>query len=263
MASQQTISFQAGLGFASKINYQGAGITEQDKSNIHFGFNYTHFIKPKLAIETGLGLSTYSTNVMLPNSYYSTANEVDSFGSGFEFRANVSNYKEEQKLYMATIPLHLRFEGKLTPKGLNIYASGGVKFMLPVSQEVNAAASSVETTGFYPNNQLLIKNVPTHGFTTRNNVNTTVDSPYKFSVALSTELGVKLHIENYDVYFGTFLDYGLTDIRKDVDTNASVISYVDADVPTESNGVSTLKGIDNVRLISFGLQLRFPLYTLK
>lgn len=261
--SQKSISFQTDFGFLSKINYQGAGVHERDNFNLHFGFNYTHFIKPKLALETGLGLSNYKADIMLPSVYNGKSNEVDASGSGFEFRAATTNYVEEQQLLMATIPLRLRFEGALTPEGVNFYASGGVKFMLPVSQEVNVTASNVSTTGFYPNNNLLIKDVPVHGFANRGNVRSTVDSPYKFSLALSTELGVKLRLENYDFYFGGFLDYGLTDIRKNAKVSNSVIAYVDADAPLKSNGVSILKGVNNVRLISFGLQLRFPLYKFK
>lgn len=263
LASQQTISFQTDVGLLSKINYQSATISTQDKNNIHFGVNYTYFVSPKLAVETGVGLSTYTTNVMLPERYTDTANEVDSFGSGFQFITTAVKYTEAQKLYMATIPVRLRFEDALTPNGINIYASGGVKFMLPISQEANVSANSVTTTGYYPNNQLVIKDIPKHGFTTHNNVNTTVNMAYKLSLALSAELGVKLRLENYDFYFGGFLDYGLTDIRKNEGANSNVIAYIDGDAPIQPNGISTLKGIEKVNLIAFGLQLRFPLYTLK
>lgn len=260
---QKSISFQTDFAYVSKINYQGADITEKSNITTHFGFNYTHFIKPKFAIETGLGLSNYSNKIMLPNTYSATTYEVDSFGSGFEFRVASNNYEEAHKILLATIPLRLRFEGPLTSNGLIFYASGGVKLMLPVSQKVNASANSITTTGYYPNNDLLIENVPAHGFITQNNVKTTINDPYKSSFALTAELGVKLRVENYGFYAGGFLDYSITDIRKDINTNNSVIAYVDADAPTKSNGVSTLTGIDKANLISFGLQLRFPLCQLK
>ena len=261
-ASQESISFQTDFGYFSKINYQSADVTEKNNIRAHFGVNYTRFIKPKFAIETGLGLSNYSNKIMLPTKYNTTSNEVDSFGSGFEFRVTSDNYEEQQKLLLATIPLRFRFEGSLIPNGLVFYSSLGVKYMLPVSQNVDVSANSVTTTGYYPNNNLLIENVSAHGFTTKEDVKTTVDSPYKPSFSLTAELGVKLQLErNYSFYVGGFLDYGLTDIRKNANTNDNVIVYIDE--PIESNGVSTLKGIDSVRLVSFGLQFRFPLYALK
>lgn len=262
LASQQTISFQTDVGFLSKINYQSANISTQNKTNIHFGINYTYFVSPKLAVETGVGLSTYTTNAMLPETYTHTTNEADSFGAGFQFKTTAVKYTEAQKLYMATIPVRLRFENTLTPNGVTIYASGGVKLMLPVSQEANVSANRVTSTGYYPNNQLGVKDIPKHGFTT-SNINTTINTAYKLSIALSADLGVKLRLDNYDFYFGGFLDYGVTDIRKNESTNNNIIAYLDGNSPFKPNGISTLKSVKKINLIAFGLQLRFPLYTIK
>lgn len=263
LVSQQKISFQTDFGFVSKINYQGRGIIEKENFNphFHFGLNYTYFVKPEFAVETGLGLATYSANIMLLSPYSNTTNEVDSFGAGFEFRVRATNYIEKQRLLMATIPLRIRFESVSTYRRVGVYASGGLKFMLPISQKVDVSASSITTEGFYPNNRLLIKDVPIHGFTTKKDVRTTINSPYNFSVALSTELGVKLRLRNYEFYFGGFLDYGINDIRKTTTTNTNhnLISYTGSNVSTKSNGLHSLKRIDSVRLLSFGLQLRFPL----
>lgn len=262
--SQDFVSFQTDFGYFSKINYKSAIVTERNNIRTHLAVNYTRFIKPNLAIETGLGLSNYSNTVVLASNYKATSNEVDSFGSGFEFGVMADNYEEQQKILLATIPLRLRFEDSLTANGVIFYSSIGVKYMLPIYQKFNALVNSITTTGYYPNNKLLIENVPTHGFTTKEDVKATVDSSYKPSFSLTAELGVKLQIEKkYAFYVGGFLDYGLTDVRKDANTNDNVIVYVDGDTPTESNGISTLKGVDNVRLVSFGLQLRFPLYTIK
>ena len=263
VVGQNSISFQTDLGYFSKIDYQGAGITEDNNIKTNFVVNFTHFIKPKFALEAGIGLSSYLNKIMLPNMYNASDNEVDSFGSGFEFRVLANNYEEEQKLLLATIPLRLRFEGSLVPKGYIFYGSIGGKYMIPVSQKNVVTANSIETSGYYPNNNLLVENVPKHGFYTQNDVKTTADSSFKSSFALAAELGVKLKSESLGIYIGGFLDYGLTDIRKEANTNESVIAYADADLSAKSNGVSTLRGIDHVRLISCGFQFRFALCEFK
>jgi OmpA-OmpF porin, OOP family len=255
-AQTNEISFSAGGGL-SGLSYTIKNGSSTLKPGFQAGVGVTHFLNSRWGIATGLELGYYRTRATLaPNTVFS-AYEIDSEGNAFEYRVKTKGYEEKQKLYALQVPLMLQFQ-PLSKSRTQLYALGGVKFALPVSSSYQTKADEINATGYYPDVNAEITDLPAHGFGTQTNWTNKGDYDFKLSYALAAETGARFRLSsgNY-LYAGLFIDYGLNNIKKQ-EGDQTLLTYNPTAVnQSQANGVFSLANTTGaVRLLTYGIKLR-------
>jgi len=260
-ASAQTPEFRisAGAGIGG-MQYSINGGNSSLKMGYQLGAGYTYFLNERWGLGAGMELGFYQTNAELSDGKMITTNMVDSEGDGFEHRLQTKGYKEKQRLFTLNIPLTVQFQ---TPshKSIQWYAKGGFKIAVPLRSSFKAHADEVQASGYYPDFNLEITDLPAHGFGKYSNWNG--EGSYKLNLSASAiaETGAKFKLcPGHFIYAGVYLDYGLNNIKQD-QGNPSLISYNYVKLSeSKANGIFSLTdATGNVRLISYGLKIGYNL----
>ena len=221
------------------------------------GLGYTHYFNNHWGILTGIEARYSSNTFELDDNVQFLSNEIDDQGSAFEYRVSTSGYEEDQKFYSLGIPLMLQYRGMISNRtGFYIGLGGKVLF----SQKLDSEASSktMSLSGYYPDLNLEIDDLPAHGFGTINNWAADSKVSLKTSILLSVEGGLTFKLkENLKLYTGIYADYGLTDMQEDSRTN-NIVSYNSQSLEgAVSNGVlSTESIVEESHYFSAGAQLK-------
>src|SRR5690606_28720098 len=172
----------------SGLNYKSTLVDETLGFGGGLGVGYTHFLNSEWGIGTGLDLQ-YSTNSLgIPNQTLANY-EVDSRTSAFEYRVNTIGYKEKQNFVSLAIPVFLQYRTAFSPKTKGYINIGG-KLLLPGKKNVDAKANTLALSGYYPDTNLEIDDLPNHGFGTLNNWSEETKISLKTAVLLSVETGL-------------------------------------------------------------------------
>jgi hypothetical protein len=246
-------------GGRSALDYQIDNATKKMKTGFQAGIGYTKKINKHWGIQTGLELASYRTELALHNSNTYTSYQVDSEGQGFEYRTEVSGQKEKQSLYTINIPVMVQYV--TGEKKAKFYGQAGVKIGLPLDGTNKTSATELKTTGYYPEMNVVLTDLPSHGFGTQANWEGIGALNTKVSYAAAAEAGVKLNIfGNSAMYIGAYLDYGLNDIRKE-DKGVSLVSYNESGiVQRQAYSALEIPGMaKDLRLVAYGVRVRFGL----
>jgi hypothetical protein len=223
------------LGGALKVGYI-YGIT--DHIGIGLGAEFAHY---KQLVSFG------RANATLTNF------EVDQTGSAFAYNVSSVNYKEEQTLQAVQIPLFLQYKTNINT-GVDFNFRAGVKYFLPVNYKIEASAASVNGTGYYPDVNLTIDNLPEFGFGSQANYNATGEYQTKGILMSTFELGFTFELnEKSGLYTAMFLDSGYGTII-DQKQNESYIGYNPSAVTgRKANGLYSTDKNATVKPVAFGL----------
>ncbi len=256
-AQQNEFSLYAGGGMQG-LQYDNTHGGISIKPGFQAGIGYTRFLSGHWGIRSGLEIGYYHTRATLNPGAAFTQNYVDSEGEGFEYRVKAGGYREDQKAYTLSIPLLLQFQTPGHGKQ-QFYALGGAKLGIPLSQTYSAQADEISGSGYYPNLDLEITDLPVHGFGKQAGWKGKGDNDLKIAVSLAAEAGVRFHVSaNSYLYTGAWIDYGLNNMKKTAG-NASLLTY-DPNGLTESKatGIFALAGTTgDVRLMAYGIKLGF------
>lgn len=217
---------------------------------------YIYPLLKHIGIGTGVELAQYNQNVFFSQGLTTLTNfEVDQTGSAFAYNVSSVNYKEEQTLQAIQIPLFLQYKTAINT-GIDFNFRAGVKYFIPVNYKIEASASSVKGTGYYPDVNLTIDNLPEYGFGTQ--ANYAASGEYKTKgVFMSTfELGFTFQLSKSNaLYTAMFLDNGYGSIL-DQKQNESYIGYNPAAVTDrKANGLYSTDKNATVKPVAFGLTL--------
>lgn len=257
MAQTHEFGFAAGAGYGG-LRYEVKGEDSKLKPTVNFGLSYTWLCKAGWGLHTGLQLGFMRTETALPGNTMYASNAVDSENEGFEFRVQQKDYAETQKVYTIDIPLLLQWQTSSQSK-TEFYARAGGKLSIPVKRSFDATAAELTTTGYYPSYNVELANLPAFGFGTKQNWKHEGDFDLKASLALAAEAGAKFRIgKSRSLYAGAYLDYGLTDMRKQNDNN-SYFQYSTSGF--DNTGASSLlnrQEVDGkIRMIGYGIRLQY------
>jgi hypothetical protein len=153
------------------------------------------------------------------------------------------------------------------------YVAAGAKFGFVLSEisrfagSYTAKADGLVTTGYLPNRQETLSDMPEIGFVNITNTAWNGNLDFGFNVSLTAETGLRWALTDYwGVYAGVFVDYGLMDIspvKTDYggivnrqETRPSAFVYNSVLTAQNPSGEGYVKKIN---LLSIGLKVRIGL----
>jgi hypothetical protein len=135
-----------------------------------------YYISKYFGLKTGIGYSSYNADLAL-NSYQDGLYLKDSENESYELRVTASGISESQILSVMTIPLNVVIN--IPVSGLiNIFAEPGFNLTIPVKSDfTNIGLFTYK--GYYPEYNVVLENLPNHGFATNSYISTDDDLELK------------------------------------------------------------------------------------
>ena len=220
------------------------------------GLNYTFPLSNNgLGLLTGITAGLYRTQATLQSSVAFAYPRVDDQGDAFLYNVRLSGYKETQRTLAVTIPVLLQYH--TDGDGVQWYIDAGGKVFLPANTTTKASAQQLSLSGYYPNYDLTVSDLPKHGFGTVNGWKSSTTTQLKPGAALSAGTGVSFGISSgVRLYAGVYVDYGLTVLKSGRDS-MPLITYSSSGIDNaKTNGVFSTPYAGQPKLLSFGLQVR-------
>ena len=217
--------------------------------------NYVFPIYKGFGILTGIGAGLYRTQATLQNGLTFAYNEIDDQGAAFLYNVRFTEYKETQQTLAVTIPLLLQYH--TDGAGVQWYIDGGAKAFLPVKTSIKVTSQQINLSGYYPNYDLVISDLPQHGFGTVNGWKSNAAARLKASAAVSTATGFSFGISHGTrLYAGVYADYGLLALKSKTDS-LPMVTYSPGGIgKVTANGVLKTQNAGEPKWLSFGVQLR-------
>lgn len=221
------------------------------------GVEYTYFLNQHWGIASGIDIMYNQNSFTQNNDNTFSTYEVDDQTSAFEYRVTPTNYKEKQHFISAAIPLLLQYRTPISSRSQLYFGFGG-KILFPGKLTVKASASQIQLSGFYPDMNLVIDDLPSHGFGTVSNWQDKTTTSLDPSFLLSAETGLTFKLkEKMQLYTGVYVDYGLSDLAKS-NSDTNLVKYDPFGIDnTQANGATgNQKVIQQSRYFSAGIQLK-------
>ena len=243
------LNFNVGGGIHN-LSYSLPNVIGTQKGQFGYTINagYSYFFTPQWGLHTGLGFQSFNSLSTL--NYLSSTPDIDTDGKSYTFKANYKNWQERQQALFVDIPLTIQFKMPLSKKmGLLTSVGGNISF--PVNSGFKTTGGELVTTGFYPQYNAELYDLPQHGFSTMTKTFTGNQSIKTAYMAIADLGGLYKLNEKLDLYGGAYINYGLNNILKP-DTK---LVYQPAQPNGIYNGVFASGLTTNVVPISVGLKV--------
>jgi len=217
---------------------------------------YIYSLTKHIGVGTGVEFAQYNQNVSFGKTTALLTNfEVDQTGSAFAYNVTSENYIEKQTLNAVQIPLFLQYKTTINT-GVDFNFRAGVKYFLPVSYKFDVSAASVKGTGYYPDVNLTIDNLPEYGFGTQANYTASGEYTTKGVLMSTFELGFTFDMGAKNaLYTAMFLDTGYGSIF-DQKASQSYIGYNPTGITNrKANGLYSTDKNATIKPVAFGLTL--------
>jgi hypothetical protein len=221
------------------------------------GLRYSYYLNKNFSLGIGVEYQLYNSDLKF-NSPTGQYNTVDTEGESFQFRYRATNLIEQQKLGYLNIPIGVQFE---TPGTSKLYIAAGGKIGFATSGSYESTMSNLTTSGYYPQYNVELFDPVFAGFANTNNAKiNNQDLDTKVSYSATFEIGLKQQIGSRNsIYIGAYADYGLNNIY-DKNKNKNLVQYnPELPVVLEHNSAFDSDLARDMRLVSYGLKLRFAL----
>ena len=259
--SKNEVSFYL-RGAFSKLDYEVLQNKNDMENGFSIGAGYSYYLSKNWSIGTGAELQYLEGSAYL-SSVEDAYTTVDSEGEEFEFRYQVGDFWENQYAYFLNVPLKIQYEtGDIT----RFYAAAGAKVGFVLQSEYDTEGSSLTTSGYYAQYDAELSDPKFAGFGDFGTVNTSrKDLGLQTNLVLNLETGVKFMLENDQaLYMGLFVDYGLKDIKPEVD-QANLIAYntedpmnfMNSSLLTSVKNTEATPYVDEVKTLAFGLKIQY------
>ena len=220
------------------------------------GLSYAFRLGRNWNLLTGVAGGIYRTQATLQDGTAFTSYQVDDAGSAFQYTVKTTGYKETQQFIAASIPV--LFQYHTAGPHTQWYLSAGGRALLPLTANVQLSAKQVSLTGYYPDYNIQVSNVPQHGFGTINNWKASQTVQLKPSAVLSAATGFGFRLSpGTGLYIGIYVDYGLTELKSRNDSMPFTTYSPTGISQLQANSVLKMPIAGQMTLLSFGLQVRF------
>jgi outer membrane protein OmpA-like peptidoglycan-associated protein len=241
----QYLHFSIGEGLHN-LSYLLQNGTEKAKSGFTINAAYSYFFTPEWGLQAGLGLQSYNTLSTL-NYLSTTPNVIDAVGDSYEYRNNYKNWQEKQHALFIDIPIKAQYRHFFTSK-LGILASGGMKISVPVHASYKTVGGEMVTTGYYSKWNVLLSDLPQHGFGTYTDSYSNNLSLKPVCMVIADLGGLYKLSENLDFYLGGYINYGLNDV---IPTSSKLVFQPDG----VYNGFLGSDQVSKAKLFALGLKV--------
>src|SRR5580658_5775470 len=219
------------------------------------GLLYTFELGRNWGLITGITGGVYRTQATFPNGTTFSNYQVDDEGSAFNYSMKTEGYKETQQFLAAGVPLLLQFY--TAGAGTQWYFNGGGKFVFPSSDNAAISAQQLNLTGYYPDYNVTLSNLPQHGFGTITNWKASTSAVLKPAGALIAATGLSFGLSHSTrLYTGLYAEYGLTNLKSGSDSMPLVTYNPTGITAIKASGVLNMQNAGQMKVLSFGLQVR-------
>jgi len=237
-------SLSAGGGF-NNLSYDLKNGSEKGGLGSSVDAGYSYFFNEHWGLNTGIGLQSFRPEATL--NYQTSTPLTDTDGEAYEYRTNYNNWKEKQQLLFLDIPIGIKYRFGFSEK-IRFLASAGMKILIPVKTTYKTTGGEIVTTGYYSQYEVVLKDLPQHGFSTITD-QYSGDVSIKPSYSGYAELGALYALSSrLDLYVGGYVDYGLNNVKKG--SNSAV--YQPDGI---YDGILSSTQSDKARIVSLGLKL--------
>lgn len=222
------------------------------------GVQYIFPLSAHFGLLTGISCGYYSTKATLHSGATYSSWQVDNTGSAFQYNINTTGYSETQRFLAAAIPVMLHYH--TVGNNTQWYLNAGTKFILPFKAKIKATAQQLNLSGYYPDFNVEVFNVPQHGFAAISNWQSSRNIELKPTATFSGSTGISFKMgERMRLYTGVYIDLGLTDMKK-ADSYNSLIGYNAAGSANPPvGGVFSIGNTSEAKLFACGLQVKLGL----
>lgn len=237
-------SLNAGGGFHN-LSYKLKNGSEKGSLGGCIDAGYSYFVNEQWGFHTGIGLQSYSPEATI--SYETETPSIDTDGESYEFQTYYKSWKEKQQLLFIDIPIGVQYRFGFSEK-IRFLSSAGMKILIPVNTTYKTTGGEIVTTGYYSQYNVVLKDLPQHGFSTITD-QFCGDISMKPSLSGYVEFGALYGLSSaLDLYVGGYADYGLNNLAK---------SKNDAIYQTDGvyNGILSSNQMDKAKVMSLGFKV--------
>ena len=204
------LNFNVGGG-SHNLSYTLQDVKESGQTGYTVNLAYSHFFTSQWGIQTGFGVQTFS--ILSTLNLTESTPAIDSDGDSYLFKSNFKNWQENQQVLFLDIPITGQFKHRFNNK-IGLLATAGAKISIPVHVTYKSTGGEIVTSGYYPQWNIELTDIPQHGFTT---ITQNYSGKYSLNTAYTAivELGGIYKIsEKVDLYAGGYFNYGLNNVLK-------------------------------------------------
>lgn len=240
----KAIYFNVGSGFHN-LKYDLQNGTQESNMGYSFNLGYNYFFSKNWGLGAGLGLQSFESKATL--NYQTSKSSVDADGESFEFRTQYTDWQEKQSILLLDVPISFIYQKQMNEK-LKFQFSIGPKVSFAVQSNYKTEGGTIETTGYYPQYNVVLYGMPQHNFTTLTSFPKN-DISLNPVVSAYSNLGGLYKLSNrLDLYAGVYFDYGLSNM---IDAQDKLLYQEDG----VYNGVFSSDLTNKVKQIAFGFKI--------
>lgn len=229
------------------------GLKSADAS-LSWGFSlssrYVFYIGDKnIGVGSGADFLMYNSSVSL-NGRMVTPSYDDENGQSFDLMQDYRSWEESQRMFTLEVPLGAYYQFVFSEK-MNLTCGLGGKLVVPVNSRYKIEGGEYEVTGYYPQTNVVLNNLPHHGFvnsspTGQGGLNT------KLSFAAYAEVGMNFTIaDNMQFHVGLYCDYGLNEFLKN---KKKVVPDLWDNFFVDNESILDTRTIDGARIFAAGVK---------
>jgi hypothetical protein len=241
---EQYLNINFGTGIHN-LQYDVQNGVQESKEGFTFNLGYNYFFNENWGVGTGIGIETFESRAIL--NFQTMKPSVDTDDESFEFRTQYTDWTEKQNVLLLGIPLGIIYQIQLNENS-KLQFNFGPKVSFNVGAKYEITKGSIETTGYYPQYNVVLFDLPQHNFKTITEF-PKEDIKLNPSISAFADLGgfYRLNL-NTELYFGGYLNYGFNNL---IDSKNNLLYQEDGIY----NGVFASDQTEKVIPVSYGIKL--------
>lgn len=208
-----------------------------------------------LGLGSGADFVHYSSSLKLDGELV-TPSYDDINGQAFDLIQSYAGWQEKQRLFTLEFPLGFYYKAIFSDKTNLVLGLGG-KLVVPAFSRYQITDGVYEVSGYYPQTDVTIRDLPHHGFSGSAPVaNGGLNTRVAFSVY--GEVGMNFAMSDHLLFHvGLYANYGITNIIADKKHEPSLWD----DFMVDNESAFSLKVTEKAKLFSAGLKLGITIPT--
>ncbi len=209
------IRIQPSLGFGiQKLNFKSDIATVDGTSGITLGANAFYELNEDMFVGSGFAMMTYGADATINYNYEAGTSSVDMDGDSYFLSADFNGVKEKYRMTTIEIPILFKYQRWVSPDILLTGTTGPV-FILPGGLKSEFVSGNLATSGYYPEWNLTIDDIPEYGFSSRTLSSDMPDYDLKPTFGWTLQVGAEYYLAKrlnltatlyYQTGFGSVVD---------------------------------------------------------
>lgn len=206
--SEQYLHFNIGGG-SNSLNYQIKDGTQKGAAGYTINAAYSYFFNEHWGLQSGIGVQSFGSQSTL--NLLTTEPAVDATGESYELSTKYNNLKEKQQVLSIEIPVVGQYKYAFNSQW-GLIASAGAKISIPAYKAFKTTGGDITTTGYYSQWNMVLYDLPQHGFFTTNDTYQGKLAVKPAYMAVADLGGLYKVSKKIDLYLGGYFSYGLNNI---------------------------------------------------